>query len=78
MYPCAWSSFLRNAMNVSGVPKGQYNWTNPVTHLATIPYTGSCYNPTQATTELVLNLNVVNYVSMFYAGVQVGIGVGST
>lgn len=77
-FPCAWSKFLQAQMNVSGVPLAQYNWTSPVTHRATVPYTGSCYNPAGATTILALNLLAVNYATLFYAGVQLTVGVGST
>ena len=76
-YPCAWSQFLRAQMNVSGLPATQYNWTNPVTHAATVPYTGSCYNPTGVTTVIALNVKTVNYATIFYAGVEVTMGVGS-
>jgi len=88
-YPCAWSSFLRATMNVSGLPyvvsptwsgtgtnTPSYNFTNPVGHAQTLPYTGGCYNPTSATTLLVVNLFQVNYANLFYAGVQVNMGVG--
>jgi hypothetical protein len=77
-YPCAWSKFLLNQMNVSGVPTTQYDWKAPVSGNVTVPYTGSCYNPTGATTLLVLNIHLVNYATLFYAGVQVTVGVGST
>lgn len=77
-YPCAWAKFLQTQMNVSGVPSGQYDWLNPVTHVATVPYSGSCNNPTGATVVLALNIHLVNYATLFYAGVQVTVGVGST
>lgn len=85
-FPCAWSKFFQSQMNVSGVPYdlvpiyplASYNFTNPVTHAATIPYTGSCYNLKGATTEIVVNLSGINYATLFYAGVQLTIGVGST
>jgi len=78
-YPCAWSKFLLSEMNVSGVPASQYNWSNPFNHYAaTVPYTGSCYNTIGATTVFFLNLKVVNYAALYYAGVDVTVGVGST
>jgi len=87
-YPCAWSSFFQSEMNVSGLSYGglgnptygvsSYNYTNPVTHLKTVPYTGGCSNPTGVTTILVVNVNEINYATMFYAGVTVTIGIGST
>ena len=76
-YPCAWSRFLQAQMNVSGLPASQYNWSNPITHAATVPYTGSCFNPTGSTTVIALNVKTVNYATIFYAGVQVTMGVGS-
>lgn len=78
LYPCAWAKFLSSQMNQSGVPTKYYNWTNPVTMTATVPYSGSCYNPTLSTYEIVLNVNVVNYAILYYAGVQVTLGVGSS
>jgi hypothetical protein len=88
-FPCAWSSFLRAQMNGSGLSyvasptwsatgpnTPSYNFSNPVGHAATMPYTGSCYNPTSVTTLLAVNLFQVNYATLFYAGVQVNIGVG--
>jgi len=78
LYPCAWARYLQAEMNVSGVPTSQYNWSNPATHSATVPYTGSCFNPTSTTTIIALNLKAVNYATMFYAGVQLTIGVGSS
>ena len=77
-YPCAWSQFLQSQMNVSGVPAAQYNWTNPVTHVATVPYAGSCASAAGVTTVLALNLKAVNYVSLYYAGTLVTVGIGSS
>ncbi|MGA3022607.1 MAG: hypothetical protein ABSE66_07390 [Thermoplasmata archaeon] len=83
-YPCAWSTFLQAQMNATGLPKmlspgvgvQSYNFTNPVTHFATIPVTGGCYSPTSATTLLVVNLHAINYANLFYAGVEVVVGIG--
>lgn len=87
-YPCAWSRFFQSEMNVSGIPYvlnptlgvTSYNFTNiwNSAHPVTIPYTGSCYNLNGATTLLVVNLFQVNYATLFYAGVTLTIGVGST
>ena len=77
-FPCAWSRFLQSQLNVSGVPVSQYNWTNPLTHATTVPYTGSCYNANGASSVLFLNLKLVNYATLYYAGVVLTIGVGST
>jgi hypothetical protein len=86
-FPCAWSKFLQAQMQnssglafvtnpVFGVPS--YNYSNPVTHARTIPYVGSCYNAGGATTELTVNVNEINFANLFYAGVSVTIGIGST
>jgi len=77
-YPCAWSKFLQSQMNVSGIPAAQYNWNNPVTGATTVPYTGSCNNAAGVTTVIALNLNSVNYVSLYYAGTLVTVGIGSS
>jgi hypothetical protein len=68
-FPCAWSSFLFHQVNVSGIPSSQYSYT---------PYSGSCNNPAGLTSVLTLSLTAVNYVSMFYAGTQVAVGIGSS
>jgi hypothetical protein len=68
-YPCAWSSFLSQTMLVSGVPTHSYSFT---------PYTGSCDNPTGATTDLTLTVYNVNYAAFYQAGSQVSLGVGGT
>jgi len=85
-YPCAWSSFLQQAMSGSGVPyvlspswgTTSYNYSNPLTHVKTVPYLGSCNNPAGITTILALNVNSINYASLFYAGVEVTVGIGSS
>jgi len=85
-YPCAWSSFFQNEMGVSGLSYvltptygvSSYNYTNPVTHAKTVPYVGSCSNPNGATTILVVNVNEINFATMFYAGVTVTVGIGGT
>ncbi|HKN07143.1 MAG TPA: hypothetical protein VJ021_06050 [Thermoplasmata archaeon] len=89
-YPCAWSNFFQSEMNVSGLSYGSgalgnptygvssYNYTNPVTDVRTVPYAGSCFNAGGGTTILVVNVNSINYATMFYAGVTVTVGIGST
>ena len=67
-YPCAWSRSLWNMLNVSGVPTAQYSFT---------PYTGSCNNPSGTTAIVKVVLTSVNYVTLFYAGTQVSVGIGS-
>jgi hypothetical protein len=68
-YPCAWSSFLNKTMATSGVPKASYSFT---------PYLGACYNPLGTTTDLKLVISNVDYSILYYAGVQVSLGVGGT
>ena len=68
-FPCAWSTFLWHQINVSAIPSGQYSWK---------PYSGSCNIALGTTSDLWLNLTAVNYVSMFYAGTQVSVGIGSS
>jgi hypothetical protein len=86
-YPCAWQRFFMAQMNVSGVPYAvpptpgvtSYNWTNPVTHSASIPVANSaCTSSSGLTTVLAVNLYAVDYATIFYAGVQVVLGVGGT
>ncbi len=68
-YPCAWSSFLNKTMATSGVPKASYSFT---------PYLGACYNPLGTTTDLKVQISNVDYSVLYYAGVQVSLGVGGT
>jgi len=68
-FPCAWSSFLWHQLNVSAIPSSQFSYT---------PYSGSCNNVNGATSVLTLSLTAVNYVSLFYAGTQVSVGIGSS
>jgi len=87
-FPCAWSSFLRAQLNVSGLSyvaspswsasgnTPSYNFSIPFPHAQTLPYTGSCNNPYSVTTLIAVTLFQVNYASLFYAGVQVNVGVG--
>jgi hypothetical protein len=68
-YPCAWSAFLQKTMVNSGVPPASYTLT---------PYSGACYNPSGATTDLTLKVSNVDYSVLYYAGVQLSLGVGGT
>jgi len=68
--PCAWYRFFQSQMNSSGVPLAQ--WA-----LTTNPSTYACYNGGGATTVVKLTVQSVNYVSLFYAGTQVSVGIGS-
>ena len=75
-YPCAWSGFL--VSQLSGIPTSQYNTYIPGTSTSSLPYTGSCNNPSGATTVLAFTLSSVNYASIYYAGVEVTLAVGGT
>jgi hypothetical protein len=92
-YPCAWQSQLMSTMNVSGVPYHTgpatgtfaypftyYNWTNPTTSSTqTIPVAPSaCTSLNGATTVLSLKLTDVDFATVFYAGIQVVVGIGGT
>jgi len=85
--PCAWQRQLWSQMNVSGLPyvlnptKGvsSYNWTNPVTRAVTVPVANTaCTSSSGATTIIAVNMNAVDYATVFYAGVQLVLGVGGT
>ena len=69
-YPCSWWKFLSSQMNVSGVPTSQFT-------LSPSTYPGNCNNALGQTTDLTLTLTAVNYVNLFYAGVQISLGIGS-
>ena len=89
--PCAWENFLWSVMNTSGIPDvlhpttgtSSYNWTAPGTAnatggpLLTKPYL-FCSNPAGFTTIIALNLNSVDFATIFYAGVQLTLGLGGT
>jgi len=88
-FPCAWQNLLRSTMNVSGIPYSAagmtypatyYNWTNPTTHnTQTIPVaSSSCTYSNGATTVLSLKITNVDYATVFYAGVQLAVGIGGT
>jgi hypothetical protein len=66
-YPCAWESFLSQVVRNSGVPGPSITLT---------PYAGTCYNPNGVTTDLKLTVSNVDYSILYYAGVQVSLGVG--
>jgi hypothetical protein len=85
--PCAWQRLLWSMMNVSGVPYAatptygvtSYNWANPINGTRTVPVPSSaCSLTNSATTIIALNVNAVDYTTVFYAGVQLVLGVGGT
>ena len=92
-YPCAWERELNSTMNASGVPYHSgpatgtyaypatyYNWTNPTTvNTPTLPVSAStCQSSAGGTTVLSLKITNIDYVTVFYAGIQVAVGIGGT
>jgi len=75
-FPCAWYSFFRHQMNVSGLPSADYT----LTQNGTATYPTTCLNPSLVTTIVWLKITafVVDYVQIFYAGVQLGMNVGGS
>jgi hypothetical protein len=70
---CAWYTYLTGLVNASGLSSSHYT----LTVSTGLPLTASvCLNPTQQTYVITLNLININYVTVFYAIVQVGLGVG--
>jgi len=88
VYPCAWQHFLWGMMNATGLARvnsptwttgatPSYNWSNPNGWTTqTVPYTGGCTNSVGTTTVIALNLFQVNYAILYYAGVQLNLGIG--
>jgi hypothetical protein len=85
--PCAWVKYLYSAMNTSGVKPAlhpalgvtSYNWTIPGTSTnSSIVAASSCNSVSGVTTIVALNLNAIDYATVFYAGVQVTVGIGGT
>lgn len=78
-FPCAWYSYLTKTMATSGLTNTtqyritQAGSTNP-------PSLQTCTNSLGQTTIVELNIFSfsVNYVTLFYAGVQVSLGVGGS
>jgi hypothetical protein len=88
-YPCAWDPFLYHVLTNSGIAPSNYrlanNFTsgNPAvlkeTPLLAPTYTAStCFNTNGATTVLSFSLLNVAYAQVYQAGLEVGMGVGST
>jgi hypothetical protein len=89
-YPCAWRSYLWNMMNTTGLPlnypkvpptTAYYNWMNPANPTsagnATNVFPGTnCTSSTEATTVVALNVYNVSFATVYYAGVQVVLGIG--
>jgi hypothetical protein len=92
-YPCAWRTYLWHMMNASRVPllypkvaptTAYYNWMNPAnpTNPAgnatnAFPVT-NCTSNVGATTIISLKVYNVNFATLFYAGVQLVLGIGGT
>ncbi len=85
-YPCAWDSYLYHVVSQSGLASSGYNLTNmfsalPPTDTLSSVFPGSpqsCFNTNGATTILSFSVSAVNFATLYQAGIQVGIGVGST
>lgn len=87
--PCAWQQLLWSQMNVSGMSymlnpsptstAPTYNWTIPGTNVKSVPVANSvCASGNGLTTIIALNMHAVDYATVFYAGVQISVGVGGT
>jgi hypothetical protein len=86
--PCAWQNLFRSQMNVSGIPYrtspssgvSSYNWLAPNSLVnETIPLTSPvCGAANGQTTILSVDLHYVDYATVFYAGIQLTVGVGGT
>lgn len=91
-YPCAWKSYLWSLMNGTGVPlryphvaptTAYYNWMNPANPSAALNATNvfpaaNCTSHIGATTVLSLTIHNVDFATVFYAGVQIVLGVGGS
>jgi hypothetical protein len=77
-FPCAWYSFFRHQMNVSNLPSADYTLTANGT--AGYPPQSTCLNPNSYTTIVWLKITafVVDYVQLYYAGIQVSTNVGGS
>ena len=75
-FPCAWSRFLSHQLNASGLTSTVAAWPSP--YYIFSPYTGSCTDTSGATTTVQMEVVAATYVSLYYAGVQVTTGIGST
>jgi hypothetical protein len=83
-YPCAWTSYLYNVLNATGLPHTsihlQSKFSNMVSPSISPTFAGSpstCFNFNSATTILSFTLVDVSYVQLYLAGLQVSMGVGS-
>jgi hypothetical protein len=89
-YPCAWRTYLWNLMNTSAVPllypkvaptTAYYNWMNPanpssVGNATNVFPATNCTSSIGATTVIALKVYNVSFVTVYYAGAQVVLGVG--
>jgi hypothetical protein len=86
--PCGWDPFLYSVVTGSGVPVANYTLKNTfntagggtlTTTTLGPTFSGNCFNTNGATTILSFSiLKYVNYASLDLAGIEVGMGVGST
>ena len=91
-YPCGWRNYLWNMMNTTGVPllypktaptSAYYNWKNPANPIAAVNATNlfsatNCTTPTGQTTVISLTVYNANFATVYYAGVQVVVGIGGS
>ena len=80
LYPCAWFPYLYHVLSTSGatyVNDNTFNGTT-TTPISSSTFPGSCFNTNGQTTLLSFSITNVNYASVYFAGIQVGMGVGST
>jgi hypothetical protein len=81
-YPCAWSSFLYKSLSRSGVAPGNITYSTFFDGHATPAiapvFSSNCFNNNGATTVLSFAVSGVDYATVVQAGIQIGMGVGST
>ena len=74
LFPCAWSLYLGSLVSEAGIPAGQYTLTEGGTVVA--PFAQCPFFSGDQVVPVSLTLSVVNYLTLFFAGTQLSIGVG--
>jgi type II secretory pathway pseudopilin PulG len=81
-YPCAWAPYLYKVITTSGVSSANYALSTVFDGVTTTPlsahFPGSCFDQNGATTVLSFSISSVDYATLYQAGIQIGLGVGST
>jgi hypothetical protein len=91
-FPCAWDPYLYNVVTQSGLPAGTaatekagdsvYQLNATFSHTSSVPlsktFSGNCFSSSGATTVLAFTLYNIDYAQVYFAGVQVTLGVGAT